>query len=179
MKGLGFTLFNTVCILAALGLLFYTKLVHKKTPITEASERARLVARLQLKTPQLQSTSVLFESVTVNIRSNPNEPKPAPGTSNQIKGKLHYATVGFALEIRDEAKKDRIEGVRPVLMDTVLGILGRKGFSELTTVQGRYLLRNQILDTANNLIAKNDEKQKAKRPDPLVTNVFFTNFIVQ
>lgn len=179
MKGLGFTLFNSICILAALGFLAYTKLVHKKPPITEASERARLAAKMRVQTPQSQSGTIVFESVTVNIRTNPNEPKPAPGTANQIKGKLHYATVGFALEVRDEAKKEKVEGVRPVLIDNVLSMLGRKSFNELTTVQGRYLLRNQILDTANKLIAKNEEKQKAKRPDPLVTNVFFTNFIVQ
>ncbi len=162
----------------ALGLLVYTKIIHKRPPITEASERARLAAKLQQHTPSTQTGTVVFESVTVNIRSTPNEPKPADGTSNQIKGKLHYATVGFALEIRDEAKKEKIESIRAMIMDQLLGVLGRKSFNDLTSVQGRYLLRNQILETANQLIAKNDKNQKSNI-DPLVTNVFFTNFIVQ
>ena len=76
-------------------------------------------------------------------------------------------------EIKNIMKyKEELEANRPILLDGVLQILGKKDFNELTTVQGRYVLRTQILDLAN-------EMSKRKGRDPLFTNVYFTHFIVQ
>ena len=107
---------------------------------------------------------------------HPQQPRAADGTSQQIEGKLHYSTVGFALEIRDGSKKEVIETLRPIIMDKFISLLGRKGFKELTTVQGRYLLRTQLLESVNQIVAKASEE--AAR-DGLVTNIYFTQFIVQ
>jgi flagellar basal body-associated protein FliL len=73
-------------------------------------------------------------------------------------------------------------------MDYLLSLLGRKAFADLTTVQGRYLLRSQISEIVNQLVnGEMDEKDTpGKAPQhhvgggaPLVTNVYFTQFIVQ
>jgi flagellar basal body-associated protein FliL len=55
-----------------------------------------------------------------------------------------------------------------LIEDRLLTLVGRKGYTELTSVQGRYQLRSQLRDSAN---------QMAK--DALVTDVFFTDFVVQ
>ena len=45
---------------------------------------------------------------------------------------------------------------------------------ELTTVQGRYILRTQIVDMINHLINKEN-----KNAEPVASNVYFLQFMVQ
>jgi flagellar basal body-associated protein FliL len=167
-------LLNTVAILAVLGMLIYTQVLYQRPVITESSERERLSQLRAAPVPVPTPGTMIFEPVTVNIKSTPEQPKAADGTSAQIQGKLHYAKMGFALELKDAAKKEKLETMRPVIMDGVLSTLGRKSFHELTTVQGRYVLKTQILDLTNQIAMK-----EISPKDPLVTNVYFTDFIVQ
>ena len=104
----------------------------------------------------------------MNIKSIPTVPLPAEGNSSQIQGKTHYARIGLTLELRNINEKGAVGENRPRILDELLTMLGNKQFNEISTVQGRYILRNEILDKINDMVKK-----------PLVTNVFFTEFIVQ
>lgn len=189
---------NVLVTLAALGMLVYTKVLFKKPKITEEAERARIEAVQKAKPqPKLVSALIVFEPVTVNIAPNPQQPKAADGTPNQMQGKQHYITLGFAVEIRDDAKKAEFETFRPLMMDTLLNILGKKPFHVLATVQGRYVLKSELIDRFNEIWAaktpptkpaaspsgKPQEHGKGVNPvivdEAFVTNIFFTQFIVQ
>lgn len=172
-----FALLNTLGILAAVGALVYTRVLFKRPPITESGERSRLADEVEKTHRPTKTGTVSFDPVTVNIRSNPEKPALAEGTSKQIGGKLHYATIGFVLEIRDEARGSQVGEVKPLLMDRFLHLLGNKAFHELNTVQGRYVLRTQIQDMANQLIAERGKTDEEKAP--LVINVYLTQFTVQ
>ncbi|MBY0471287.1 flagellar basal body-associated FliL family protein [bacterium] len=180
--GLIAVLVNTVAILSVMGLVIYTRILYKRPKVTEHGERARLEEAKATPAHPLEPGTVQFEPLTVNIQSVPGQPRPLPGAPQEIRGKFHYVTLGFALELRDISLKDQLEIVRPVLVDRVISLIGRKSFSELVTVQGRYLVKTQILDQANALIQKSlntGKEPNAKKPDAFVTNVFFTHFIVQ
>ncbi|OFZ20899.1 MAG: hypothetical protein A2X94_05170 [Bdellovibrionales bacterium GWB1_55_8] len=167
---------NALIALSAGGLLFYSKLMHKRPPITESGERVRLAQAHASPVPGAKRGTMIFDALTVNIESLPPVPLPADGTKRQIEGKLHYATIGFALELRDETRKAALETLRPLMLDKFLTLTGRKSFRELTTVQGRYLLRTQLLDRLNELAL---ERLGDEFRDGPVTNIFFTQFIVQ
>ena len=183
-------LVNAIGVMAALGALVYTRVLYKRPMITEDGERDRLAAVAASPTPAPLPGMISFEPVTVNIKASPSQPKPLDGTAQQIQGKLHYVTLGFSLEVRDLSLKTDIEAISPMYMDRVLTMLGHKSFQELTTVQGRYVLRTQLLETANELLVKHlppppgaahaaREPGGQNRPDPIVTGVYFTQFIVQ
>lgn len=184
-------LLNTVGVLGALGALFYTRVLYQRPQITEQGERDRLAAVAANPAPPPKPGMITFEPITVNIESNPGQPKPLDGSPQQIQGKLHYVTLGFSLEVRDLSLKPEIDAISPMYMDLVLGLLGRKSFQELVTVQGRYVLRTQLLETANELLVKHLPKSPAQekaarepgaqvnRPDPVVIGVYFNQFIVQ
>lgn len=179
-------LINSVALLGAVGFLTYSRVLYKRPRLTESNERARLQMLHASPTPDPIPGSMSFDPFTVNIAGTPDAPKPAPGTSAQIQGKLHYATVGFSLELRDMRKKDAIEALRPVIMDKILSILGRKQFTEISSVQGRYVLKTQILDLVNQLTEARLSAESAGKTtaaillkDPPITNVFFTQFTVQ
>ncbi len=167
-------LLNSIVILGALGLLAYTRLVYHRPAITEEGERERLAE--QTKAPPAPTAvpgSLPFDAMTINIQASPATPRPDELNNRQIQGKLHYATVAFTLEVRDMNYKEQIDEIRPILADRILTLMGHKPFHELTTVQGRYLLRSQILDMANEL-ARAPQNQA-----PLISDVFFTQFVVQ
>ena len=189
-------LVNTLAIVAVIGLAVYTRLVFKKPKITEKSERARLEAMKASPTPPPVSGLIEFKQVTLNIAPSGPAPKNEPGETNTFKGKLHYLTIAFALEIKDMKQQSLIEELRPRIMDRILALLGRKTFQELSTVQGRYILRTQIIDITNDLILTSEDSTSTPEPsgtsgsegtksslvklrEPLVTNVFFTQFIAQ
>ena len=155
-------LVNSVAVLAAGGMLLYTQVLYKRPPITENSERVRIEALKAAHLPSPTPGFLMFEPVTVNIASSPVSPKPADGTQEQIQGKLHYASLGFALQLRDLNRKDDLDPLRPQILDMVLAILGKKQFQELTTVQGRYLLRSQILQAVNDLAGRHGKNTEGQ-----------------
>jgi flagellar basal body-associated protein FliL len=164
---------NSVALLAALGLLAYTKILYKKPPITEESERERLNA-LHAKTNQPTIPALMnFEPITVNIKSVPDS-SSNHDPSHYVDGKLHYVTLAFTLEIRNQ--KDFITSVTPQILDKLILLLGKKYFNELTTVQGRYILHSQFLEQVNKLVTP---LVSPPTKEDLITQLYFTHFLVQ
>lgn len=166
---------NTVVALAAMGTFVYTRLLFKRPAITEAGERQKIEAMKKrlANSEDTEEGSITFETVTVNLKPSLSGLE-APGPQGLSQGKIHYATVAFTMELKDVRKKAILEEYKPVLMDRFLSLMGRKTYSELNTVQGRYVLRSQLLDLANQLISAESEDGMGS-----VTQVFFNTFMVQ
>jgi flagellar basal body-associated protein FliL len=131
----------------AMVVLIKTRVLYKRPVITEESERKRLEALAAATSkPALESGLVAFDPVTINL---------AP-----VQGRSHYATIGFSLEIRDKTRQNDVEAVRALIMDKFLGLVGRKQPFELNNVQGRFVLRTELIDTANKVIFENAGKIK-------------------
>lgn len=169
-------LLNTLGLLGALGFLVYSTFLFKKKSITEESERERLALLQNHPAAPSASATLNFEPITVNIQSTPQRPDGADGTSTQLQGKLHYATIGFALDLKDSTQKDFVKSLSPLLLDRLISLVGQKQFHELTTVQGRYILHSQFLDEANKVVTS---ALVHLSKESLITNVYFTQFIVQ
>jgi flagellar basal body-associated protein FliL len=175
-------LINSLALLGTLGLLVYSKLIFKRPVITEESERKRIEAIQASPTPPSIPGLVAFEAITVNISTHPADGKSdttdGPGVSDAPKPqkKSHYATLAFSLEIRDNSQRDLIEEVKPYILDKIITLVGKKDPSDLIHVQGRYILHSQMIDTINQVI-RSVSKKNTK--EGFVTNVYFTQFVVQ
>ena len=163
MKKLGLILglVNTVAVIAVLGLFVYTKLIFKRPEITESKERARIAKEVETVTPPDQSSRVLLvlDPLTVNLDTYPG----ADG-----KPRTHYASVTLTLELRQEKDKIKVTEAKPVILDKVIQNMGKRKFEELNQVQGRYVFKSQVIDEAN-----------AYLKAPMVTEVYFTDFLLQ
>ena len=165
-------LLNILAILGTGGFFYYTRFIFKRPAITETKERERIITQHKEAVASDTPTYINFDPTTMNIEAIPASAAPTDGAAKpvaSVDGKLHYATIAFAIEINDEGEKNIFEDLRTIIMDRVISIVGKKKFQELATVQGRYLLRTQILDSVRQL----------KIPAGLVTNIYFTTFIVQ
>lgn len=168
---------NSVALLAAAGTAVYTKVLFKRPAITEPDERARLAADaknhdLTARAPE----TVVFESMTINIAPSAGESAEASGDPTPQSGKVHYLTIALSVVLPDAARKPDFENLRPLILDKFLSTLGRKQFHELNSIQGRYLLRTELLEAINGLDP--NRKDNAQTP-PLATEIYFTQFIVQ
>lgn len=164
-----FGLLNTLGLFAAVGAVVYTRMLFERPKITESTERSAraLQAEKELTAPA-RPAIIAFDPMTVNIRGG-GEGSP----------KMHYVTLGFSLEVRDETLADSITEIKPLLLDRILHLLGNKAFHELNTVQGRYILRTEIQDMANGLVAERQPKTTDQRQPALVTSVYVTQFTLQ
>tara|TARA_Y100000590_G_C15721835_1_gene1013783 strand:- start:2016 stop:2534 length:519 start_codon:yes stop_codon:yes gene_type:complete len=161
-------LINTLAILGALGMLLYTKVLFERPKITEVQEREKLAKEeLEPKVPA-EPGWIDIRKMTLNIRSTPEKPKPSTSPL-QIQGKLHYVTLSFSIEISDINELPRFESVRPVFMDKIIHLLGTKTAQELSSAQGRFLLRTRFIEIINELVEK----------EHFAKNVFFNEMIVQ
>jgi flagellar FliL protein len=133
---------NTVAILAAMGFLVYTKLLFKRPAITETSVRAQLAKTTAIPLLPAEPGFVNFEPTTLNIAAAED-------------GRRRYATIGFSVGIRDNTRSSEIEAVRPLIMDKVLSLLGRRSYQDLVNVQGRYVLRSELIDAINAILRDN------------------------
>lgn len=154
-------LVNTVAIAAVLGLFVFTKVIYKRPAITESKERQRLAANNQ-------------KVVLVNTGKRgfiPLDPIAAnldPFMDVDGKQKMHYVSLAMSVEVRDEKEISRFEQIKPFIQDQIIQQLGKKKFEELNQVQGRYLFRSLIIEASN-----------AYLKDPVVTEVYFTDFLLQ
>ena len=168
---------NSVALLGALGLLAYTRLIYKHPPITDEAEKSRILAiKVLPSTPTAGMGTVSFGPLTVNILASPDNTFPTSSSSPQVKGRLHYLATAFTLEIRDNSQIEMVQSLKPFILDKLIQIVGKKNFHELATVQGRYILHSQLIDMANQTIAS---RTHSPSKDLLVTNLYFTTFLVQ
>lgn len=163
-------LLNTLALVAAAGTFAYTRILFKRPEITESQERAKIQAQLDKPPAPEVPELVSFEPRTLNLKSDrgSDTAPAAPG----LPGIPRYAKIGFAIEIRDTSFKDRVEAARPQILDLLLQHMGRRAVNEINTVQGRYQLKTQLIESFNGLIAQEGEL-------PIVTNLFFAEFILQ
>ncbi len=160
-------LINTVAILGVMGLMVYTRLMYKRPMITEAGERAHLEKIKASPPPPAIVGNVPFESMLINLAPTENQ-------DNHSRPRSHHITVSFNLEIRDQGQSDLIEELKPMILDQMISLLGKKRIADLNHVQGRYLLRSEIMELCNHIVSK-----YAPNKESLVTNVFFTQYTVQ
>jgi flagellar basal body-associated protein FliL len=145
---------NTVFVLGALGVLVYTKLLFERPAIVEEAELQKRQDELKAPPTAEDKSIITFEQMIVNTA--------------MTSGKAHYATVAFSVEARDEEIAAGVRHKKAIFVDKVIAALGRRQLSELNTIQGKLLLKTELLREFNALT------------EPAgIHDVYFSTFILQ
>ncbi len=170
-------LVNSLAVLGVLGIVIYTKMLYKRPRITETGERTRMEtqaaqdaqkkAAIQSSERHLMKLDMMQANLKPSIigRTGPGAPPPVL--------KPHFVNMSFTLELLNANQESVIRDNIPKFLDALLKSLGQTTVEELTSVQGRFILRNRIAGIINDLV------QKSKNDPPVVTNVYFNDFLVQ
>ena len=79
-----------------------------------------------------------------------------------------YLRVTMDLELVESSDTAKLDDRLPQVRDRILMILPSKTFEEIASVEGKTALRDEIIGKLNSLF-----------PKDVVTNIFFTEFVVQ
>ena len=83
-------------------------------------------------------------------------------------GRNRYLRVTMDLELAASTDAGTLSERLPQVRDSILMILPSKQFDEIAGMEGKIALRDEIIDKLNSLFART-----------VVTNIFFTEFVVQ
>jgi len=83
-------------------------------------------------------------------------------------GRSRYLRVTMDLELAQSADAGKLTERLPQIRDSILMILPSKQFDEIAGMEGKIALRDEILAKLNSLFGNH-----------VVTNIFFTEFVVQ
>lgn len=79
-----------------------------------------------------------------------------------------FLKTSLTLELEEEAVTEELDSRIAQIRDIVLLLLSSKRFSEVRSLDGKYVLREEILDQINSILVTGHLK-----------NVYFTEFVVQ
>ncbi len=84
------------------------------------------------------------------------------------KGGTRYLRVTMDLELGNSDLEDELHKRLPQVRDSLLMILPSKRFEDISTVQGKTALRNEMLEALNGYLGQGK-----------ITNIYFKEFVVQ
>lgn len=166
-------LVNTLAVVAALGTLVFTRMIHKRPPITETTERERIAKAVAKPKKSEDAAYIVFEPMMLNIASSAPLKQTGVAPTPQA-GKLRFLNIGFTLELRNENLKTKFEIKKSIFVDRFLTLVGKKTYQDLITVQGRYILKTQILNIVNQM-----NMGETTTDEVTATNIYFSQFMVQ
>ena len=166
---------NTFALLGLLGVLVYTQILYKRPVITESVEREKITQEFAKKPAEMKKVIISFDPIQANLKPTPIGVQVPGGPPQQLKA--HYLNTTLAMELLDADFESTVKGRLPKFLDQLLRELGDTSVDELSTVQGRFLLRSKIAGMMNDLVR--EEKKLPPTSTPIVTSVFFSDFVVQ
>ncbi len=98
-----------------------------------------------------------LETFTVNLLPDPGE---------------QYLQTDISLQLGKAANEALIKQFMPLVKAQTLMILSSKRSSEISSIEGKNTLSQEIADNINKLLAQSSK-------EPVVSGVFFTSFIIQ
>ncbi len=94
-----------------------------------------------------------------------------------------YLQLGIVYELRDNPTVEALKAVNPVVRSRILLALSAKTAEELTTVEGKKALAEQLIAEARQAMPEPEEKAKGKEKDKDETKgvegVHFSAFVIQ
>lgn len=99
------------------------------------------------------------------------EVTPAFLVTLDVGGRQRYMKVDISLLARQKAALDAVEHHMPLIRSRLLSIYSSANFGEVQTESGKITLQENTLKLINDVLTEEGE--------PLVENVFFTNFVLQ
>ncbi len=105
------------------------------------------------KTPKLQAKLVSLPTILVNLADPLGK---------------RYLKISIEIEVKGKDPGKLVEKDMPMIKDALIMLLSSKTYDDLSTLEKKYKLKLEIAQRLNQIFGK-----------PLVTNVFFTQFLIQ
>lgn len=136
--------------LSLLGLFFYTEMIFKK-PLPQDKTEFEELKKEGMKANI--SKGVTLDRVVVNLKSQK---------------RLRFLSMNLHLVPFKESHLEKIESKKQRITDIIIDIASDMTAEELNTISGKIVLESRIKKRFNELF-----------PDPILKEIYFSNFVVQ
>ncbi|PKO24498.1 MAG: flagellar basal body-associated protein FliL [Betaproteobacteria bacterium HGW-Betaproteobacteria-8] len=123
----------------------------------QAAGKGKSEVKEEAKAETAAPVFMTLETFTVNLLPDPGE---------------QYLQTDISLQLSKASNEELIKQFMPLVKAKTLMILSNKKSSDISSIEGKNTLSQEIADNINKLLA-----QASK--DPVVNGVFFTSFIIQ
>jgi len=152
---------NLLTMLGAAGIIFYTYINQpRKEGIVD-------VVTSENRVQEVMGSSEIDYEDDGELVMGPTFPLERFIVNLSDKGGIRYLNVLIDLELNNEDLTDEIEKRLPQIRDTILVLLSSKKFKQISDIDGKRRLRDEIIQTINSLLTTGRIK-----------NVYFTNFVI-
>ena len=103
--------------------------------------------------PQLQTSLVQLPTIIVNLADPLGK---------------RYLKVSIEIEVKGKDPENLVKEKMPIIKDTLIMLLSSKSYDEISSLEKKYALKMEIAQRLNQIFEK-----------PIVTKVYFTDFLVQ
>ena len=123
--------------------------------LSEINTQAPPTANIDINQSQMAQLGPLFplETFIVNLADEERS---------------RYLRITMDLELVEATDSEKLNQRLPQIRDRILMILPSKRFDDIASVEGKTALRDEIINKLNSLF-----------PRAVITNIFFTEFVVQ
>ncbi len=184
-KGFPIVLILIVAILSA-GITFAVVkfVLTPKAPVQE-TEKAESGKKVEKKAPEEKASETKAEDNSTNeavdLAEDTGETARGVLSLNEFIVNLNdpigrrYIKINMKLELAKKEYEDKIrsdELLIPQIRDVIFLIISSKSYDDLRTVSGKLTLKQEIIAKVNEVLSK-------KFGEDVVTNCFFTDFVIQ
>ena len=81
-----------------------------------------------------------------------------------------YLKLAIQVEVADEKQKELVNAKLPQLRDAIIMLISDKSAQSITSAEGKFQLKDEILYRLNYVIGLNED---------IITSIYFTNFVMQ
>lgn len=142
---------NAIVVGAATALVFYSHNMIKPPATDKNKEFTGMVRDAMV---EFKKQPVVFKEMVVNLYSRER--------------RLRFLNLTMNLDVFDEGQQQRVDNMKPLIIDALIDITGNMRPDELNSVTGKILLEARLKNKINTIV-----NQK------LVKKIYFSKFIIQ
>lgn len=153
-----FAVLNVAVMGGGLYYVIFVNLLYKKPAITDEQVVNEIKKKEESKKKLLDENGYFTENyaeTVITLRSEQG-------------GKPHYATVELSLVCGSENCISQLKGNKAKVEDVFQTAIGSRSYTELSSLDVKFRMKHEILSRINSILK-----------DTAVTDVLFTNFLVQ
>lgn len=142
---------NAIIVGGAAALVFYSHNMIKP-PITDKNKEFTGMVRDAMV--EFKKQPVVFKEMVVNLYSRER--------------RLRFLNLTMNLDVFEEGQQERVDNMKPLIVDALIDITGNMRPDELNSVTGKITLEARLKNKINSIV---NEK--------LVKKIYFSKFIIQ
>ncbi len=142
---------NAIVVGGAAALVFYSH-NFMKAPVTDQNKEFTGMVRDAMV--EFKKQPVVFKEMVVNLYSRER--------------RLRFLNLTMNLDVFEEGQQQRVDTMKPLIVDALIDITGNMRPDELNSVTGKILLEARLKNKINAIV---NEK--------LVKKIYFSKFIIQ